>query len=98
MGYTPSTRDRGGRVTWKETDPVKERLRFVELYLKGRYEMGTLCDLFEISRKTGYKCIGRFREEGAAGLVDRSRAAHTHPNATPESVAKRIIAAKYEHP
>lgn len=85
-------------MTWKETDPVKERLRFVELYLKGRYEMGTLCDLFEISRKTGYKCIERFREEGAAGLVDRSRAAHTHPNATPESVAKRIIAAKYEHP
>jgi transposase InsO family protein len=84
-------------MTWKETDPVKERLKFVELCLKGRYEMSALCALFEISRKTGYKYIERFREGGREGLVDRSRAAHQHPNATPAEIAVRIIAAKRAH-
>lgn len=85
-------------MTWKETDPVKERKKFVELYLTRRYEMALLCEMYGISRKTGYKFVQRFAEDGLAGLVDRPRAAHTHPNATDAALAERILEAKREHP
>lgn len=85
-------------MTWRETEPVKERREFVKQYLTRRYDMTTLCALYGISRKTGYKFVRRFIEDGSAGLEDRSRAAHTHPNATDESIAARIIAAKHAHP
>jgi transposase InsO family protein len=83
---------------WKETDRLKQRKEFVELYLKQRYEMGKLCELFGVSRKTGYKTIARFKQEGWEGLAERSHAAKTHPNATEESIAKRLIEAKHEWP
>lgn len=85
-------------MTWKETDPVKERSEFVRQYLTRRYDMTTLCAVFGVSRKTGYKFVRRFIDEGQAGLEDRSRAAHTHPNATEEPIASRIIEAKRAHP
>lgn len=85
-------------MAWKETDPVKERRKFVELYLTRRYDMTTLCAITGISRKTGYKFVARFAECGWEGLEDRSRAAHTHPNATDATIAARIVAAKHEHP
>lgn len=34
-----------------------------------------------VSRATGYKWIGRFRAEGAAGLTDRSSRPHHSPHA-----------------
>lgn len=83
---------------WKETDRLKQRKEFVELYLKQRYEMGKLCELFGVSRKTGYKTIARFKQEGWEGLNERSHAARTHPNATDEAIAKRLIEAKHEWP
>jgi putative transposase len=85
-------------LVWKETDRLKQRKEFVELYLKQRYEMTKLCELFGVSRKTGYKTIARFREGGWEGLVERSHAASSHPNATHEEIAKRLIEAKHKWP
>ncbi len=85
-------------MTWKETDPVRERRKFVELYLRRRYDMRTLCSLFGISRKTGYKFVARFAEGGWETLEDRSRAAHIHPNATEETIVERLLEAKRAHP
>lgn len=83
---------------WKETDRLKERKDFVELYLKQRYEMTRLCELFGVSRKTGYKTIARFREGGWEALEERSHAAKSHPNATDEEVVKRLLEAKQQWP
>jgi putative transposase len=77
---------------------MKQRREFVEMYLKHRYETRTLCTLFGVSRKTGYKTIERFKEGGWEGLIERSHAAHTHPNATDEEIAERLIEAKHEWP
>ena len=83
---------------WKETDRVKQRREFVEMYLKHRYEMTKLCELFGVSRKTGYKTIARFKQEGWEGLIERSHAAETHPNATDEAIAERLVEAKHKWP
>ena len=77
---------------------MKQRREFVEMYLKRRYEMTKLCALFGVSRKTGYKTIARFEEEGWEGLIERSHAADTHPNATDEGIAKRLVEAKHKWP
>jgi transposase InsO family protein len=43
------------------------------------------------SRATGHKWLRRWREEGLAGLVDRSSAAHRLPRKTPAEVEARIV-------
>ena len=51
---------------------------FVADCLRGELPMTALCEDYGISRKTGYKWLGRYREHGPEGLVERSRAPHRH--------------------
>ena len=60
--------------------------------------MTDLCAAFGISRKTGYKWLGRYRELGAEGLHDLPRAPLQHGRATAEELVARIVAAKEAHP
>ena len=58
---------------------------------------GEVAKQLGISRQTVYKWWGRWREEGEAGLADRSSRPHRMPRATsPETVA-RILAARTKH-
>ena len=50
------------------------RLGFVADCLEGGLPMTALCAVYGISRKTGYKWLSRYRAQGPAGLLDRSRA------------------------
>jgi len=57
-----------------------------------------LCRLYNISRKTGYKWIDRYLEEGATGLADRSRLPHHCPHQTPADQVASIVGARGHHP
>ena len=83
-------------MPWKEMSIESERMRFIERRVAGEETVTELCRKFGISRKTGYKLIGRYEAHGEDGLLDRSRAPHHHPNATPTQVAERIVEAKRE--
>ena len=85
-------------MPWKETSVESERMRFIECHAAGEETTSELCRQFGISRKTGYKLIGRYKADGEVGLFDVSRAPHHHPNATPTQVAERIVEAKRERP
>ena len=85
-------------MPWHQTDPVNERLQFVAAAQKGRLSMTELCAQYGISRKTGYKLLKRYREEGPGGLRDRCRAPQSHPNETPEIVQAAIVRARKAHP
>lgn len=54
--------------------------------------------MYEISRQTGYKLLKRREEDGEAGLRERSRAPHRHPNQTPRWQEDRILELRREHP
>ena len=82
----------------KETCVIEERVKFVAACLQGGVPIIELCRAFGVSRKTAYKYIARFRESGAHGLHDRSRAPHEHPNATEAKVVEKIIKARQKHP
>jgi len=77
---------------------MKQRREFVEMRLKWKYGMTTLCKLFGVSRNTGYETMARFNEGGWEGLGEGSHAALTHPNATDEGIAQRLIEAKHQWP
>ena len=85
-------------MPWKETCPMKERIKFVLNYLENELSLAALCREYGISRKTGYKMIGRYNEGDMDGLKDRSRSPRNHPNAVSEPVEAAVLAARRSHP
>ncbi|WP_198669482.1 helix-turn-helix domain-containing protein, partial [Blastomonas sp. UPD001] len=77
---------------------MDERLLFVAGWLEGEETMTGLCAAFGISRKTGYKWLGRYEELGPDGLRDLPRAPLRHGRATPAWIVERIVAEKEAHP
>jgi len=77
---------------------MRERRQLVALYETGRYTVTEVARYFGVSRKTAHKWLNRYAAAGDEGLQDHSRAPHTHPNATPDTVAAEIIRAKVNHP
>jgi putative transposase len=53
--------------------------------------MVALCREYGISRKTGYKWLGRYRCEGAAGLRERSPARLRHGQAHDVAVVQAVL-------
>lgn len=76
---------------------MDERLKFVARLLDGE-KMAQLCREFGISRKTGYKILGRYNDCGLEGLTDRSRRPYRHANQLPFQIEKLIVRAKQDKP
>lgn len=53
---------------------------------------------YGISRKTGYKWVDRYVEEGVTGLVDRLRRPKRSPQTTPSEEEQRLLAVRQKHP
>ena len=68
-------------MPWKATCHMDERMQFIARVLAGDDEMTGLCREYGVSRKTGYKWLGRYISEGVAGLAERSRAVAARPGA-----------------
>ena len=77
-------------LPWRHASPESERLRLIERYALGEESVAELSRQFGVSRKSAYKMIGRHDAEGEAGLLDRSRAPHHPPNATPPKLVDWI--------
>ena len=76
---------------------MDERLRFVARLLDGE-AMTELCREFGISRKTGYKILTRYRDQGVTALCDRSRRPVHYANQLPVQVESLIVKLKQEKP
>ncbi len=77
---------------------MDERNSFITAWLQRDRTVATLCREYEISRKTAYKWIERFQQQGRAGLVDLSRAPEHSPQAIGEQVAAAVVAERRKHP
>ena len=84
-------------MPWKECSVMDERLRFVGRLLDGE-AMSDVCREFGISRKTGYKIFGRYREHGLEALTDRSRRPVRYANQLPPQIEGFIVTLKREKP
>lgn len=59
-------------MPWSTTTPMEQRTQFIADYLRETLTITELCDLYGVSRKTGYKWIERYLRQGSAGLEERS--------------------------
>ena len=84
-------------MPWSEITAVDQKTQFVADYLRQQLSMSEICELHNISRKTGYKLIDRYLKEGPAGLEERSRKPGSHPNQTPEQVVAALLELRRRH-
>jgi putative transposase len=85
-------------MVWMETCAVEERMRFMVAIEKGEESFAAICRRFGVSRRIGYKWLARFEAEGAAGLLDRSRAPLHHPQGIAANIAERCLEVRRAHP
>jgi putative transposase len=83
---------------WKETCVMEERFQFIQEYRSEDWSFAELCRRRGVSRKTGYKWLARYLEEGADGLRDQSRAPREHPNQMLAEVSDAVVALRREYP
>jgi len=77
---------------------MDQRLCFVAACLRADAPMSSLCLRFEISRKTGYKWLSRYRDFGAAGLAHLSSARHTMALAMDPAITDALVELRKQRP
>ena len=55
-------------MAWKEVSPMLQRAMFVLEAERKHMCIAELCRRYGVSRKTGYKWIGRYMSEGLDGI------------------------------
>jgi transposase InsO family protein len=84
-------------MPWKECSSMSAREEFIALCLNGHSAMSLLCLRFGISRKTGYKWLGRFKKDSTEGLADRSRRPHASPRRASMMLERKVIQLRQKH-
>lgn len=82
----------------KEETIMSLKEEFVRRALAKEQTFVSLCAEFNITPKTGYAILGRFEEEGLAGLLPRSKRPLTSPSKTNEFIENQIITTRLQHP
>ena len=85
-------------MPWRQTSPMDQRIQFISDFLRHSLSTTDLCDLYGVSRKTGYKWIDRYLRLGPEGLVERSRRPACAPNATSQEIVAAFIEVRQRHP
>jgi len=84
-------------MPWRECSPMDEKIRFIETFRAGVFNFTELCAFFDISRKTGYKWVQRWKAKDRAGLEDRSHAVHSCPHRLRQDVAAVLLTIRRKH-
>lgn len=85
-------------MPWKAVAVEMLRKEFVKLVQQKKESVAELCRRFGISRKSGYKWIDRYSEEGDAGLTDRSRRPLQFSNQSYSQKEDEIVTVRLKHP
>jgi transposase-like protein len=77
---------------------MDERVQFISDYHRQLFTITELCERFGVSRKTGYKWIGRYNAAGAVGLAPQSSRPQRSPQATSAPMVQAIVALRKRYP
>jgi transposase InsO family protein len=88
----------GAEVSWSEKSVMEQRREFVMLFEQESVNRRALCHRFGISPQTGYALAQRYRQEGEAGLADRSRRPKRSPDRTPDEMEALVLGVRDAHP
>jgi transposase InsO family protein len=67
------------------------RLRLARLIVEQGWPTARAAERFQVSRTTAHRWAARYRDQGAAGMADRSSRPHHCPRRTPTPVVRRIV-------
>jgi len=85
-------------MAWRPLDLVSLRLEFIKQALHPGSNVAELARRFGISRKTAYKWLARYQEEGKTGLSDKPKRPNGSPNALCDEMVNRICAIRKKYP
>jgi putative transposase len=85
-------------MPWRHTSPMDQKMPFIADYLRQTLSIRELCELYGVSRTTGYQGIERDLQHGPLGLEERSRQPHSSPHQTPTPVVDAFIELRRHHP
>jgi len=77
---------------------MEQKEEFVKLAQGKAISFSELCKRFDISRKTGYKWVGRYTSCGIDGLKEQSRKPLHSPAQTANNVEQQIVELRRENP
>jgi transposase InsO family protein len=77
---------------------MSQRTEFCMLASKPGSNISDLCRRYQITRRTGYKWLERYLEEGIEGLLEKSRRPHCSPKQTVPEIEKYIINLRNDDP
>src|SRR6185436_20463387 len=81
-------------MPWQECTTMSLRAEFLALANQPGTNFSQLCQRFGISRKTGYKWRGRYREGGVAELTDQSRRPQHSPRQSEPELEQQVLAVR----
>lgn len=85
-------------MPWKEESIMSIKQDFIQKALSKEGCFSSLCRDFNITRKTGYRLLKKYKEEGLPGLVPDSRAPKCSPNKTSEEIEDKILQVRIKYP
>ena len=75
----------------------RTRLRLARLVVKDGFTYASAAKMFMVSPRTAKKWADRYRQEGCAGMADRSSRPKTSPTKTRPEVVRRIVRLRWRH-
>ena len=77
---------------------MSQRIEFCLLASKPGSNISDLCRRYEISRRTGYKWLARYKEKGNKGLLNQSKRPYNFPNKTSAEIEEYVIGLRKNDP
>lgn len=84
-------------MPWMECDMIDQKVKFIARLLDGE-QMASLCREFNISRKTGYKILDRYRQFGQEAFIEQKRTPYRFANKLPIQLECLILEVKKKYP
>jgi len=85
-------------MSWQKVTVMSQKIEFIIHALHEGANISELCRRFNISRKTGYKFLNRYKRFGVTGLKERTRRPQNSPRKTTPEIEKRILTLRDDHP
>jgi len=84
-------------MPWSDVGVNELRRQAVQQVLSQQARVGAVAEQFGVSRACVYKWLKRYRAEGEAGLVARSRRPHHSPGRTAAAVESQVCEVRDQH-
>jgi transposase InsO family protein len=84
-------------MPWKERTVSEQRLVLVHRVVELKHPLTEVAREMQVSRKTAYKWVGRYRADPQLSMEDRSRRPHSSPGRTCDTLEARVLSWRDQH-